>query len=75
MQKNRSIHMLKKAEYTIPKRQTSFSTLQEMISSSAFVLKLTALFWIEKDSAKLLLVERVERWFKTEARVIPGRKF
>ena len=50
----------KKAEDPIPKRQTSFSIFQEMISISASVLMIITLFGIKRDSVKVLVVDRVQ---------------
>ena len=46
--------ILKKAEDPIPKRQTSLSIFQEMISISVSVLRIITLFGIKRDSVKLL---------------------
>ena len=56
--------ILKKAEDPIPKRQTSFSIFQEMISISASVLMIITLFGIKRDSVQVLMVERVQSWLK-----------
>ena len=56
--------ILKKAEDPSPKRHTSFSIFQKMISISASVLRIITLFRIKRDFVKLLLVVKVQSWLK-----------